>query len=255
MNFAPAAADDPIARALDYPYEAPGGSYLFRDGRAEALPGGYEFAGRVPVIAHGSNRAPAQLFRKFGAVGEIPVTAIWLDGYDVVFAAQFARYGAIPATLWPVPGVRARLHLTWLDDSQLRVMHVSEGVMRPDGGPVAAPRYGIRLLATAACDLRGTVADPLVYLALQGALCGRALDGVAGPIAFTGIEVEGRSLPQATGREVIAGIARRHFAETAEGLVTRIAADEALRQAATDALSPFALAPDLAGCRNYTVKA
>lgn len=246
-------ADDPLARALDYPYDAPADGYLFRAGTVETLPADYDFAGRVPVVAHGSNRAPAQLLRKFGVTGELPVTAMWLDGYDVVFAAQFARYGAIPATLWPSPGTRARLHLTWLDAEQLRIMHVSEGVLLPDGNPVDVPRYGIQVVATPCigCDTRGAVAEPLVYLALHGVLSGAALGLPPGPIAFAGIRAEGRTLPAATGRAVIGGIARAIFGETAEALVTRIAADPAARLAATEALAPYALIPDLTGWRAY----
>ena len=75
--------------AKSYPYEAPRVSYLFAQGAARPLTN-YDhdrrlFDGRVPVIAHGSNRAPAQLARKYGAAAEIPVSLGWLAEHDVVY--------------------------------------------------------------------------------------------------------------------------------------------------------------------------
>ena len=54
-----------LARARDYPYPLPHHSYHWRGGAV------FDFdpeltAGRTPVLAVGSNQAPAQLTRKFG---------------------------------------------------------------------------------------------------------------------------------------------------------------------------------------------
>src|SRR3546814_1587568 len=70
MPWALPETDDALLRpAKGYPYAAPAGSYLYRDGASKPLEGSLDpdlMAGRVPVIAHGSNRAPEQLHRKFG---------------------------------------------------------------------------------------------------------------------------------------------------------------------------------------------
>jgi len=156
--------DDPaalLALGRDYPYEAPPRSYLFRDGRAESPDqagwAAVDFAGRTAVLAHGSNRSPAQLARKFldkayrGETG-VPVVYGWLAGYDVVYAAHVARYGAVTSTLCHAPGVRCRVAVTWLAPDQLAFMHETErmnytygrlpaGSFRPEVGPTPAAPY------------------------------------------------------------------------------------------------------------------
>ena len=91
-----------LALATDYPYAAPDESYLFALGEARGLSAagwrGYDFGPRVPVLAHGSNRSPQQLFRKFGRDAEIPVTYGRLAGFDVVYAAHVARMLALMGT-------------------------------------------------------------------------------------------------------------------------------------------------------------
>ena len=67
MPWALPETDDALLRlAKGYPYAAPGGSYLYRDGTSAPLSGPLDpalTAGRVPIIAHGSNRAPEQVHR------------------------------------------------------------------------------------------------------------------------------------------------------------------------------------------------
>jgi hypothetical protein len=145
----PEAAAERLALALDYPYAAPARSFLFAGGAEQPIEAA-DFRGRRPVLAHGSNRAPAQLLRKFGPGAEVPVTYVWLDGYDVVYAAHVTRYGAISSTLQRVPGCRVRVALTWLNEDQLRRMHETEGAasypfgrlegvaLEPEAGPAAA---------------------------------------------------------------------------------------------------------------------
>lgn len=144
-----------LAIAKGYPYGAPANSYLFRDGRAHPLSAastGAPFTGRWAVLGHGSNRAPGQLARKFahfeGAASEIPVTYVWLDGYDVVYSAHVTAYGAIASNLTYAPGCRVRVALTWLTERQLERMHETEGAyafgrlhgarIQTDAGPDAA---------------------------------------------------------------------------------------------------------------------
>ncbi|MGZ0189391.1 MAG: hypothetical protein ACKVH0_15535 [Alphaproteobacteria bacterium] len=134
------------ARALGYPYAAPLGDCIWVDGRVEPLGGGgvntvasaLEDAGanprakRTPVLAIGSNRAPAQLSRKFDDFPSpcaVVVARAHLQDFDVVYGAGIAGYGAIGgATLAPSPGTTVEVWATWLDDKQLARMHETEGL-------------------------------------------------------------------------------------------------------------------------------
>lgn len=116
-----------LARARMYPYPFPKGSFLYR----KEGPAAFQIAqtkGRTPVLAFGSNQSPEQLARKFGddARHEIPVQRARLHDFDVVYSAHITSYGAVPAMLQHVPGAVVDLAVTWLDDTQLDIMHQSE---------------------------------------------------------------------------------------------------------------------------------
>ena len=66
--------------------------------------------------------------RKFGDAATVPVSRAWLADHDVVYSAHVARYGAIPACLFPAPDTRVAVWITWLDDTQLARMHETEAV-------------------------------------------------------------------------------------------------------------------------------
>lgn len=129
--FTPASDLDPVVRAETYPYLIPDTAYLFENGRwAPAEIDAAMVAGRVPVIATGSNRSPEQLARKyadFDAV-TIPVERGWLSGFDVVYAAHITGYGSIAANLHPVPDMAVEVSVTWLAEDQLPRMHATEGL-------------------------------------------------------------------------------------------------------------------------------
>ena len=124
-----------IERASQYPYLAPTGGYIldkgklytldqiFLDSCAELL-----FDGRTPVLSVGSNRAPSQLFRKFGSDASIPVTPAILHDCDVVHTAYIGYYAAVPCTAFPSIGTKVELNIAWLDAKQLIKMHKTEGV-------------------------------------------------------------------------------------------------------------------------------
>ena len=136
MSFElPTDAATRLSLAKAYPFEAPADCYVWRDAgsRSHLHPiADADFSGRTPVLAHGSNRAPAQLARKFagraGLERDIPVTAGWLEDSDVVYSAHVTSYGAIASTLRHVPCCRVRVAVTWLTDAQLQRMHETEGV-------------------------------------------------------------------------------------------------------------------------------
>ncbi|MCW5773527.1 MAG: hypothetical protein KIT16_17930 [Rhodospirillaceae bacterium] len=128
--FTPPAAMDPLERALDYPYAAPARSYRFVAGAA--VPAAIEAADRagcLPVLACGSNRAPAQLARKFAGIegADFAVERVFLADFDSVYAAHISGYGAVAATLQHSPGCRVELFVTWLPPRLMPRMHATEG--------------------------------------------------------------------------------------------------------------------------------
>jgi hypothetical protein len=171
---------DAIQRALAYPYAAPAGDYLFTGGAAGPLPPGLDLTGRTPVLAVGSNRAPEQLRRKFGDAAAVPVTWARLRGFDVVYSAHMAGYGAIPATLHPSPGTVVTVALTWLDEAQLTRMHETEAV---------GVSYDYGSFRSLEIDVGpGRAAESVgCYITKRGAL---RLDGA--PVALAEIAASGR---------------------------------------------------------------
>lgn len=120
-----------IAHALKYPFDPPGRSYLFRNGRMTEIERFDPVAeGRVPVVASGSNGSPLRLKEKYGEAGEIPVSFGTISDLVPVFAARITGYGSVPATLAVIEGERAGVHVTWLTEDQLEIMHETESVGR-----------------------------------------------------------------------------------------------------------------------------
>ncbi len=116
-----------LAWARAYPYEAPERSYIYHvDGIKAFDPG--SIAGRTPVLAIGSNRAPERLKQKFGhdAAHEVPVQKARLFNFDIVYSSHITNYGAAPAMLQVSPGTQIELWLNWLTDEQLEIMHETE---------------------------------------------------------------------------------------------------------------------------------
>lgn len=115
------------ARALDYPYTPVSESLTLTP--TGTIPFDVRLTdGRTPVLAIGSNRAPAQLRHKFSHDDSLPVECVALMDHDVVYAARVSGYGAIPATLAESPGTCVDIAITWLTPRQLEVMDRSEGL-------------------------------------------------------------------------------------------------------------------------------
>lgn len=125
--MAPAATPERIAHALRYPFDPPHRAYHFRAGRMQA-PEAFDPAARHAVVASGSNGAPDRLREKFGNTGDVPVTYGIIHDLVPVFAARITSYGSVPATLAVVPGAQAGVHVTWLTDEQLAIMHTTESI-------------------------------------------------------------------------------------------------------------------------------
>lgn len=195
------AAGEPLARALGYPYPAHGEDFLFRDGGARPLAPDHPLDGLLPVIAVGSNRAPAQLARKFAGMDvEVPVTRLRARDVDVVHAAHLAGYGAVPATLAASPGTTVELWITWLDAASLAHMDATEAV------GVNYDRVAVSL-----CWADSGPRSPgraLLYAARRGLL---RLDG--SPVALSAIPAEARRFPAMSQEQVL----RRLHADRGDG--------------------------------------
>ena len=156
---------DAVRFALAYPFEKPEGSFIWADGRVlpldtldlgnlektrvrsaegrgalgdlmgmlypDARAGHGEWLEeRVVVLAHGSNSAPERLLQKFPG-GEdvpeiVPVLRARIDEWSVVYAAALSGYASVPATLEPVKGASAEVHVTLLTRRQLEIMNATE---------------------------------------------------------------------------------------------------------------------------------
>ncbi len=230
--------EDPAGRlalALGYPYAIPAGSFLYRDGAAMPLER-LETAGRVPVLAIGSNRSPEQLARKYAGWPkgtEIPVTAARLAGHDVVHAAHFARYGSLPAVLCPAPGTRVEVAVTWLTETQLERMHETEGARNYRYGE--PDRLDLRLGDGAPLDHA-----VLVYRGRHGAL---APDGA--PLPLAAVPAEGRARPGVRQAEALAR-ARDLLApkRALEDFLLELIDDAAVREAHVRRLARWAIGRD-----------
>lgn len=228
----PEAPDARLSLALGYPYAAPDGGFLLRDGRPAPLAEA-DFGGRAAVLAHGSNRAPAQLARKFPQ-GEIPVTCGRLLDHAVVYAARLTRYGACPSLLRHYPGAAARLSLTWLTPEQLAVMHRTEGA------------YAFGRLEAAFVPDEGPAPTRLhLYHGRQGCL---AIAGSA--VALAARPADGCALPSLTQEAVLEAIrARQGPAEALAPFLLAMIADATRRDALAAALAATALPNPLPGFR------
>lgn len=121
---------DPIEHAKSYPFPAPDHCFLYQDGGWRALRDEpFDAAGRVPVLAAGSNQSPEQIRRKYEALpdaGAIPAQRGRLVDFDVVYAAHLTSYGSVPATFQESSGTRVTVFVLWLNQAQLERMHETE---------------------------------------------------------------------------------------------------------------------------------
>jgi len=84
---------------------------------------------RVPVLAIGSNAAPAQLRHKFGSSSTplvVPSVLAWVRGVRVGFCAFVSALGYVPATVFPQAGAETGTVVQLLDDDQLAEIDETE---------------------------------------------------------------------------------------------------------------------------------
>ena len=214
-----------LALAKSYPFPAPPDSYLFDQGQHVPLTavGGDPalFHDRTPVIAHGSNRSPEQLARKYGDAARIPVTRGWLADYDVVYSAHITQYGAVASTLQYVPGARARIAVNWLDRAQLQRMHETEGPSNY--------RYGE--MVGLILDLEAGPATRLdslwIYMSSNG-----CLSRDQAPVGLAAVETKTRPHEALSQEAALEHVRERHRSEIGlEEMILRTIADPSYRQA------------------------
>ena len=185
----------------------------------------------MPVLATGANAAPARLAVKFPDGGHaIPVTRARLPDLAVVYAGHFARYGALPATLHPDPGVVSDIFVTWLSGPQLEHMHRTEGL---------GIRYGYEVLEGLQLSVEGMgeIGTAGAYLSLHGAF---APDGA--PIRLAAIPATGGSLKEDHQRSMLERAHRLLAPEVAyDAFMARIIGSDAHRLRQTQALHRHAL--------------
>ncbi|MFQ5959736.1 MAG: hypothetical protein ACE5LF_10250 [Alphaproteobacteria bacterium] len=252
-------SDDPLVRAKAYPYSTPPHSYLFVNGAAYELVesgtdptrdgllrdggrakpaacvlhdlgirGAPPLDARVPVLAHGSNAAPATLARKYARIDEdvvIPVIKARLAHFDVVYATHFSGYGSIPSTLAASQATVAEIAVTFLTPHQLALMHECE---------LSALNYVYGRLGGLGLDLDGLGALDAahVYVTRHGHL------GLTGaPLALAAIAARDRRFTALTKVEVL-GLARDHLApgHDLDAFIFENLRDAGLRRARSAAL-------------------
>ncbi|WP_020591005.1 hypothetical protein [Kiloniella laminariae] len=204
--------------AKGYPFEAPSSSYLFEDGQARLFS---EFQNgeldywrgqlqqRTAVIAHGSNRSPEQLARKFAGhpAGRevIPVTAIWLEDHEVVYSAHMARYGSIAAELIYCPGTAVQVFVTWLDQTQLLRMHESELPSENYTYGCLGCNWSLAAQEDDALDISPQSVKLMVYRSTAG-----ALNHKGKAVAISALPARGRSLQAWQQSEVLQHVHEVH---------------------------------------------
>ncbi len=154
---------DEIEHALAYPFVQFPHSYVLRNSEIYDLPHDFWPAGRLPVIACGSNASPQQLIRKFSKIETDPiyVTQARLSDFVCCYSAHITSYGSIPATLASLQGSKTECHITWLTEAQLDHMHRTEAIGQNY-------RFSHLDKIDLRCLERGIITDAYAYISLHG---------------------------------------------------------------------------------------
>ncbi|UGY95151.1 hypothetical protein [Streptomyces gobiensis] len=139
----------PLLEPLAYPGRVVDRPGLLSGG--ELLPlRGYDAAGRVPVLAVGSNASPAQLSYKLaraGVSGTVPMVPVRVRGVGVGLSGHISRVGYVSASPWLLLGRESALVVTWLEEAQLAAVDRTElpfkrAFLPADEFPVTVPGDG-----------------------------------------------------------------------------------------------------------------
>jgi hypothetical protein len=223
---------DAVERALGYPWERPPGSYLLTGAEVELLADmsaaerrrvierfASTAGGRSPLLAIGSNAAPATLERKFAhfeAEDDRAVLALTgrLHDFDVGAAAQPTLYGSMPATLFPSPGTGVCATVLWITPDQFTQLTWSE----------ISYRLGRLRTRFEVDDEDAGFGEVLAFVSRFGAFC------VGGaPVAMAAVPASGRTAEALTQERLLDAAAALAIGSeaTAETLVRAVFADMA----------------------------
>ena len=120
------------------------GPLLYRAGKTWPLRSQPDTAGRIPLLAVGSNGYPRQLDDKLSGTHAdlqgIPILPAILRDLDVAYCPIRSRKGYIPVTLAERPGAVCLTWLQWLTPEQLNIISATEGSRYSlvGGAPLAA---------------------------------------------------------------------------------------------------------------------
>jgi len=247
-------------QAVGYPWARPEGSYRLTSAAvgllAELEEGDLDRvlarftspdAGRMPVLAIGSNAAPGTLERKFAHFPDEEDRVVLaltgrLHDFDVGVAAQPTMYGSMPATLFPSPGTEVCATVLWVTPTQFTQLAWSEF------------SYWLGKLQTR-FDVDGGAAgfdEVLVFVSRFGAFCVDERPVALAAIPATGRTAEALSQEQlldaaavlAIGPEAKAEALVRAIFEDMSQIAPKIAATvhKASLPFASEAWTPFSLA-------------
>ena len=227
-------------RAFDYPYQAPQGAFVVRAGHIESWDERVSLEGRLPVLSVGSNRAPAQLLRKFGPAAEVPVSPARLNECDICHVAALSGYAAVPASAFPSPGTRVVLNIAWLDRAQLAIMHRTETV----GIAYDFVRWDTASITHLAPQLLSATGQPVYgYASRQGFLD----DGAGAALSLAAIAAEQRrfiALDQAAAMDWLCQMAGIMHPPRPEDWIDQLQAEPSLRRQITQSIKGQARYPE-----------
>ena len=178
-----------LARAAEYPYPAPLRSFVQEGEHTHDLPHAPDLVGRRPLLAYGANASPPALARKLASLPRqpLPVRRGALAGFDIVYSAHIAPYGAVPSTLQRSPGTTAPVYVAYPTAEQEEALTATE------------PNYELAQLELEVRTEDGGMLTLLdAFVSRHGCL---SLDG--GEVALAAIESEGRRFPSRGEVEVL----------------------------------------------------
>jgi hypothetical protein len=185
----PQTSSETLARAAAYPFPAPLRSFVQEGERTRDLAGAPDLVGRRPLLAYGANAAPEVLARKLASLPRepLPVLRAELFGFDVVYSAHIAPYGAVPSTLQRSPGTTAPVYIAYPTERQEAVLTAAE------------PNYELAQLELEGRTEAGEAISLVdAFVSRHGCL---SLDGAA--VALAAVESEGRRFPSMGEVEVL----------------------------------------------------
>lgn len=210
---------------MGYPYAAPGRPFVQR-GHSTLDPAevDVDWRRRVPLLAYGSNAAPAALAHKL-ALSHDPVLVVpaWIRDFDIVYSAHISPYGAVPATLQRSPGTLARVHVAQMTSEQIVLVSATE------------PNYEPAMLEDVECSLDGgeVLTRLSAYTSRHGCLL---IDG--SEVALSAVQATGRRFAELSEPAVLEHVrAATCPGESIEGFVLGNVTDPTLAEARTAALA------------------